>query len=48
MKKIFSLLAIAFAMHSQVAAQEIKPEPSAKQFMQINTVESVVAGGLGR
>jgi hypothetical protein len=48
MKKFFSLLAIAFAMHSQIAAQEIKPETPAKQFMQINTIESVVAGGLGR
>lgn len=30
-----------------ISAQEIKPE-AGKQFMQVNTVESVVAGGLGR
>lgn len=48
MKKFLALLTIAFAMHGQVSAQEIKAEPSGKQFMQINTIESVVAGGLGR
>lgn len=47
MKKIFTLLLILCAVHLGVRAQETNSEP-AKQFMQINTVESVVAGGLGR
>lgn len=48
MKKIILLLAVAIAVTSGLSAQDIKPEPALKQFMQINTIESVVAGGLGR
>lgn len=48
MKRIILSLVIALALCSSVTAQEVKPEPVAKQFMQITTVESVVAGGLGR
>ena len=47
MKKIITLLVIALAISFSLQAQELKPEPG-KQFMQINTVESVVAGGMGR
>jgi hypothetical protein len=47
MKKIIALLVIALAASISLTAQEIKTE-GGKQFMQINTVESVVAGGLGR
>ena len=47
MKKIIILIVIALAISSSLPAQEAKPE-TAKQFMQINTVESVVSGGLGR
>ncbi|GAB2832041.1 hypothetical protein [Ferruginibacter profundus] len=47
MKKYFLLLVIALAFISSSYAQEIKAEVS-KQFMQITTVESVLAGGLGR
>ncbi len=47
MKKIILLLVIGLAISSGLYAQESKPE-TAKQFMQINTVESVLAGGLGR
>jgi len=47
MKKItlftFFLLGFFFTMNAQESAQEDK-----KEFMQITTVESVVAGGLGR
>ncbi len=42
------LLVIAVAACSSLAAQDIKPESTVKQFVQINTIESVVAGGLGR
>jgi len=48
MKKIILILLVAVAVNGGVMAQEVKPETIAKQFMQINTVESVVAGGLGR
>ena len=48
MKKIFLLLMAAIAISSTTIAQDIKPETTVKKFMQINTVESVVAGGLGR
>lgn len=48
MKKIILILLVAVAVSGGVMAQEVKPEAIAKQFMQINTVESVVAGGLGR
>ena len=47
MKKFLFLLIIALAATAQLNAQDLKVEPG-KQFMQINTVESVVAGGLGR
>jgi len=47
MKKIILLLNVIMAAGFSLSAQEIKPETS-KQFMQVNTVESVVAGGLGR
>lgn len=42
------LLVIAIAACSRLVAQDIKPESTVKQFVQINTIESVVAGGLGR
>ncbi len=48
MKKVILILLVAVAVGGSVTAQEVKPETIAKQFMQINTVESVVAGGLGR
>jgi hypothetical protein len=48
MKKIMFLLVLAIAACSSLVAQDIKPESTVKQFVQINTVESVVAGGLGR
>jgi len=48
MKIIFLLLTIAIAASSTVVAQDIKPESTVKQFIQINTIESVVAGGIGR
>jgi hypothetical protein len=48
MKKIVFILLVAVAVSNSGFAQEFKPESIAKQFMQINTVESVVAGGLGR
>jgi hypothetical protein len=47
MKKFITLLIVVFTIGASISAQEIKPEP-AKQFMQVNTVESVVAGGFGR
>lgn len=47
MKRIFALLLLVFAVSFTLHAQEVKPE-TGKQFMQINTVESVIAGGLGR
>jgi hypothetical protein len=47
MKKIVLLLFIALLTGIGLYAQETKREAD-KQFMQINTVESVVAGGLGR
>jgi hypothetical protein len=47
MKKIIAVLAIAFVTVSSLNAQEVKTETT-KQYMQITTVESVVAGGLGR
>ena len=42
------LLVIVVAACTSLAAQDIKPESTVKQFVQINTIESVVAGGLGR
>lgn len=47
MKKFILLLVIVAAAGISIYAQDAKPENS-KQFMQITTVESVVAGGLGR
>ncbi|MFC0774775.1 hypothetical protein [Terrimonas alba] len=47
MKKIVLSLLITLLTGIGLYAQETKPEAD-KQFMQINTVESVVAGGLGR
>jgi len=47
MRKILLLIIVFMEINSALVAQEIKPEPN-KQFMQITTVESVVAGGLGR
>jgi hypothetical protein len=47
MKKILLSLILVLTLCSTGFAQEAKPETS-KQFMQITTVESVVAGGLGR
>ena len=47
MKRIILVALFAIALGDVINAQEIKPEGN-KQFMQINTVESVVAGGMGR
>ncbi len=47
MKRIILVALFATALGGGINAQEIKPEGN-KQFMQINTVESVVAGGMGR
>lgn len=50
MKKLLSVLILALAFGVSANAQEQKEETrsTVKQFMQINTVESVVAGGMGR
>ncbi len=45
MKKIIILLIAAVSISSSLKAQDIKTE---KQYMQITTVESVLAGGIGR
>lgn len=45
--KLTSLTILMLVLHPVLMAQEIKPVPQ-KQYMQIATVESVVAGGLGR
>ena len=47
MKKFFLVLIVAIAFTSTTFAQEIKTD-TPRQFMQITTVESVLAGGLGR
>jgi hypothetical protein len=47
MKKSISILIAVIFINCSLHAQEIKTEP-VKQFMQVTTVESVVAGGLGR
>lgn len=47
MKKISALLLVAVIISSSLFAQESKTAGN-KKFMQINTVESVVVGGLGR
>ncbi|MEP7374073.1 MAG: hypothetical protein ABI675_11830 [Chitinophagaceae bacterium] len=48
MKKIILVLFVIIAVTTSTIAQDANPETTAKQFMQINTVESVIAGGLGR
>jgi hypothetical protein len=48
MKKIILVLFVIIAVTTSTIAQDAKPETTARQFMQINTVESVIAGGLGR
>ena len=48
MKKQIIFIVIALVISSSLFAQETKPDTTSKQFMQINMVESVVAGGLGR
>jgi hypothetical protein len=49
MKKFITTLALALMITCGIYAQEAKPATTpAKEFMQINTVESVLAGGLGR
>ena len=47
MKKCLLLLVITIVFAGSLYSQELKTE-SPKQFMQITTVESVLAGGLGR
>jgi len=47
MKKFITLLIVALAISASLNAQETTRE-TAKQLMQINTVESVLAGGFGR
>jgi hypothetical protein len=47
MKKIITLLIVVLTISCSLNAQDVKSEAN-KQFMQVNTVESVVAGGLGR
>ncbi|MCW3091969.1 MAG: hypothetical protein JWP81_3038 [Ferruginibacter sp.] len=47
MKKMYIALFIAVAFCSSAFAQENKSAGN-KKFMQINTIESVVSGGLGR
>lgn len=47
MKKILSVLIVIMVASCSLIAQETKSDTN-KQFMQINTVESVIAGGLGR
>ena len=48
MKKLIIFIVIALVISSRLFAQETKSDTTSKQFMQINMVESVVAGGLGR
>ena len=48
MKKLIIFIVIALVISSSLFAQETKSDTTSKQFMQINMVESVVAGGLGR
>lgn len=47
MKKIVTTMMLALAIGNSLFAQEIKTDVG-KQFMQVTTVESVLAGGLGR
>jgi hypothetical protein len=47
MKKALALLVIAVIVSSSLFAQETKSAAN-KKFMQINTVESVIVGGMGR
>jgi len=48
MKKISLFFLVAISISFTTIAQDQKPESTVKKFMQINTVESVVAGGMGR
>ncbi len=49
MKKFITTLVFALMMTCGTYAQEEKPTTAAnKEFMQINSIESVLAGGLGR
>ncbi|MBO9658063.1 MAG: hypothetical protein J7527_04495 [Chitinophagaceae bacterium] len=49
MKKFITTLVLALIMTCGIYAQEAKPSTvSNKEFMQINSIESVLAGGLGR
>lgn len=47
MKKILVTIMLALAIGNSLFAQELKTE-EVKLFMQVTTVESVLAGGLGR
>ncbi len=47
MKKILVIVMVALATGNSLFAQELKTEV-VRQFMQVTTVESVLAGGLGR
>ncbi|MET0464408.1 MAG: hypothetical protein ABW007_14680 [Chitinophagaceae bacterium] len=48
MKKFITTLVVALLITCSMYAQDAKPATATKEFMQINTVESVLAGGLGR
>jgi hypothetical protein len=49
MKKFITTFALACMVACSIFAQETKPATSVnKEFMQINSIESVLAGGLGR
>ena len=47
MKKIILLLIVAVTVSNTLTAQDTKLDAD-KQYMQITTVESVLAGGIGR
>lgn len=47
MKQLFLLLALISCLSNTTRAQELKTD-GPPQFMQITTIESVLAGGLGR
>jgi hypothetical protein len=47
MKKILIVLLVMVTAGTTLFGQDVKSDTN-KQFMQINTVESVVAGGMGR
>jgi len=48
MKKIIVLLIVTVSFGNLSKAQDAKATASEKQYMQITTVESVLAGGIGR